>query len=72
MVPNKNLVSNLGLDCAESTHTNEDTYAYMKREKMQFPIFHPPFVIKDEVSDVRFVKWILKEKLKKKLLGLFR
>ncbi len=52
VLPNVNLVSNLGFG-AEATHTkNPDTIlANMAVEEILFPLKHPPFVIRDTQAD---------------------
>ncbi|MCG9879923.1 MAG: glycosyltransferase family 2 protein [Bacteroidia bacterium] len=53
ILPNRNLVSNIGFDCASSTHTKSKNspLANMPTETMQFPLKHPPFIIRDRQAD---------------------
>lgn len=51
IIPDVNLVTNIGFG-DRSTHTKVDTpFSNMPVEKMRFPIIHPPFIIRDDVSD---------------------
>lgn len=51
IIPNVNLVSNIGFG-SEETHTkNTSRVANMDVEAMNFPLKHPPFVIRDTMSD---------------------
>ena len=68
IVPNKNLVNNIGFS-SNSTNTKKiDSFFSVKREKMDFPIKHPPLIKLDQISDQRYATWILKNKLKKHFL----
>lgn len=53
ILPNQNLVSNIGFDRESSTHTKNKNspLANMPTETMQFPLKHPPFVIRDRQAD---------------------
>ncbi len=51
ILPNVNLVSNIGFG-SESTHTKGSSlFASMAVEAMDFPLKHPPFVIRDARAD---------------------
>jgi tetratricopeptide (TPR) repeat protein/predicted O-methyltransferase YrrM len=51
ILPNVNLVSNMGFD-SEATHTKgESKLANMPAEEMSFPLQHPPFMIRDTQAD---------------------
>lgn len=51
IVPEKNLVSNIGFDAA-ATHTrNASTVAEMPVTPMTFPLRHPPYVMRDYEAD---------------------
>lgn len=68
IVPNKNLVSNIGFN-KNATHTNKrDSYLSMPTEKIDFPLKHPPFMIRDKKSDRRYAYWLLYNFIKKKIL----
>jgi hypothetical protein len=53
ILPNTNLVSNIGFDNIESTNTknHNSPFANMPVETMQFPLSHPPFIIRDTKAD---------------------
>ena len=53
ILPNQNLVSNIGFDRESSTHTKNKNspLANMPTETMQVPLKHPPFVIRDRQAD---------------------
>jgi hypothetical protein len=69
IVPNKNLVRNLGFG-RNATHTVNGTKGMMslQAEEMEFPLKHPSFVIRDFISDKkyfsRFIKDVVFSKLK--------
>ena len=51
VLPNANLVSNIGFGSA-STHTRgKSRFSEMPVESMTFPLYHPPFIIRDSLSD---------------------
>ncbi len=53
ILPNINLVSNIGFNNIESTNTrnNKSPFANMSTQTMQFPLVHPPFMICDTNAD---------------------
>jgi hypothetical protein len=52
ILPNKNLVSNLGYGIAAATHTTWNSiFGNMKTESMQFPLSHPPYILRDRKAD---------------------
>jgi hypothetical protein len=53
ILPNVNLVSNIGFGNYESTHTKnrKSPFANIPTEIMQFPLSHPPFIIRDVQAD---------------------
>ncbi|MDX2254017.1 MAG: glycosyltransferase family 2 protein [Pseudanabaenaceae cyanobacterium bins.39] len=53
ILPNQNLVSNIGFDSEASTHTKNKNspLANIPTETMQFPLKHPPFIIRDRQAD---------------------
>lgn len=75
IVPSKNLVRNIGFG-DDSTHTKViDSFLSIPSEKMEFPLKHPKFLIKDEIADKKYVRWLFKNRLKKKILvttGLYK
>jgi len=54
ILPNQNLVSNIGFG-SEATHTKslQSKLASMPVSAMEFPLVHPPFVIRDTEADAR-------------------
>lgn len=51
VMPNVNLVSNIGFN-AESTHTTQlNRFSNMKTEPMLFPLIEPPFMLVDSEAD---------------------
>ncbi|MEK6477327.1 nucleotide-diphospho-sugar transferase [Catalinimonas sp. 4WD22] len=74
IVPNKNLVTNLGFG-EDATHTKsgKDIRGKNLAKEIKFPLKHPTFVIRDNVSDKRyFIRFILRVILMRKLLGALR
>lgn len=75
IIPNKNLITNIGFG-KDSTHTTDiDSYFSLPREKMEFPLKHPTSIVRDKEADERYVKWLFRKKLKKYLLlktGLYK
>jgi hypothetical protein len=59
VIPNVNLISNIGYT-SEATHTREETcrYSEMPLEAMNFPLKHPPFVIRHAQAD-HFIEYTL-------------
>ena len=54
ILPNVNLVSNIGYgEAATHTRSTESPLANMRIEAIQFPLMHPPYVIRDTVADER-------------------
>ena len=52
VLPNVNLISNIGFG-EDSSHTRNrhSRFANMAIDEMEFPLRHPPFVIRDEQAD---------------------
>jgi hypothetical protein len=50
--PNTNLISNIGFG-PDSTHTSDtkNPFANLSTVPVQFPLKHPPFIIRDSVAD---------------------
>lgn len=51
VVPNKNMVINLGFGNEATNTTNGAQWDAMKLEKMEFPLKHPEFIMRDRVTD---------------------
>lgn len=75
VIPNKNLITNIGFG-ADSTHTKDiDSYFSLPLEKMEFPLKQPSLIVRDQKADKRYVRWLLRNKLKKYFLlktGLYK
>jgi GR25 family glycosyltransferase involved in LPS biosynthesis len=70
IIPNKNLITNIGFS-KDSTHTKKgDEYSAIGIKRMNFPLNHPFFIIKDRKSDSRYVRWVILNKIKKRILKL--
>ena len=53
MLPNLNLVSNVGWD-EDATHTSVDHgFGFLRCGEMPFPLIHPSTVIRDREADLR-------------------
>ncbi len=51
ILPNVNLVSNIGFD-KNATHTTvKSNFTNVARKKMIFPLQHPPFMLRDTIAD---------------------
>ncbi|CAN5363995.1 hemolytic protein HlpA [soil metagenome] len=68
VVPKINLVKNIGFD-GRATHTHNSTSksAKMETTEMDFPLRHPPFVIRDIDSDRKYFKMFIEDILISKL-----
>ena len=51
VLPNVNLVTNIGFGATASRTTKIDRFANMKTEPMPFPLRHPAFVVRDRRAD---------------------
>lgn len=63
--PNINLVENVGI-LGGGTHFNADVSndLYIKAQQMEFPLNHPPFILRDAKSDQLRFQYILQEQVK--------
>ncbi|WKZ15849.1 MAG: glycosyltransferase family 2 protein [Candidatus Jettenia caeni] len=51
ILPNSNLVSNIGFS-TEATHTTgQNAFANMRAESLEFPLLHPRYLIRDAMAD---------------------
>lgn len=75
IIPNKNLVRNIGFR-EDSTHTKEiDYHLSIGLDKMEFPLKHPPFIIRDRKSDEKYFQQYFWKRVRNFLLkktGLVR
>jgi len=64
IVPHMNLISNIGFGGKNSTHISSktDVRSNMPVFAIDFPLLHPPFMIRDKISDDRFYRKFLKKK----------
>ena len=71
IVPQINLVKNIGFG-EEATHTtnSKSTSAALEAKELDFPLAHPPFVIRDYESDIKYNKIFMINNLKSKLRNL--
>jgi hypothetical protein len=71
IIPNVNLIENIGFG-TDATHTlsTSDELKQNKAQPVQFPLKHPPFIIRDHKSDHRYFKALYISILKRKLLSL--
>lgn len=72
VVPNTNLVSNLGFgEMATHTSNSKSKNATMPAFDIAFPLRHPPFMIRDVVSDKKYFKVLMMDILSSKIKALF-
>ncbi len=69
IIPNTNLVKNIGFG-SEATHTFDAiSFGNAETQSIHFPLRHPPFMIRDSVSDERYfarhIRTGMPEKIKK-------
>lgn len=71
IMPKNNLVHNIGFG-ADATHTFSDKNYFTDTEirEIDFPLQHPPFVIKDRESENRHFNKMFRWVLKRKILSL--
>jgi len=67
IIPNNNLVINLGLDKGTRDFSKSDFRVNLKKEEIKFPLLHPPFIIKDYQSDKRHFSKVIKNSIKHKI-----
>ncbi|MCL4501101.1 MAG: glycosyltransferase family 2 protein [Deltaproteobacteria bacterium] len=51
ILPNKNLVENIGFGLDATNTKSNDNYYVIKSNNIAFPLKHPPFIIRDTISD---------------------
>jgi hypothetical protein len=68
IVPRKNLIKNIGFG-ANATHTHNSNHqnANMVADDIEFPLEHPPFMIRDFASDKKYFKNFMKDIILSKL-----
>jgi len=68
IVPKNNLVKNLGFgENATHTQNRNSSHSKMEAAEIEFPLNHPPFMIRDLVSDNRYFQNFIKEAVFSKL-----
>ncbi len=67
ITPNKNLIQGIGFS-KEATNTKFDFYLSLPTEKLEFPLKHPSEIVLNRKADERYVRWLLRNKLKKYFL----
>ncbi|MBD2295926.1 glycosyltransferase family 2 protein [Anabaena sphaerica FACHB-251] len=78
IIPNVNLVSNIGFgEGGTNTFNSEDTRANVPTQSMNFPIEHPPFLIRDTLADAFTQKnvynpYSFPKRIKTKLKKIFK
>jgi len=71
IVPNTNLVTNIGFgDLATHTTNVNSKRSSMEANDIQFPLDHPPFMIRDVVSDKRYFKIFMNDIISSKVKTL--
>ncbi|MBT3397442.1 nucleotide-diphospho-sugar transferase [archaeon] len=73
IIPNENLIQNMGTH-SEGTHTTStfDKELSLKTSELKFPLKHPPFMIRDDVSDRRYVRWMFMKRIRNQLIRTLR
>ena len=51
IMPNDNLISNIGFRPDASRTTKENKFSEMAISEMRFPLLHPPMIIRDALAD---------------------
>jgi hypothetical protein len=76
IVPHVNLVKNIGFGNVATHTTNANSKnSLLEAHNIQFPLNHPPFMIRDVVSDRRYFKILMNDIISSKvkaLLGILR
>ena len=56
--PNRNLIRNIGMNGADATHMSETDERHVNRPyyDLELPLRHPPYMLRDRVSDNRYYK----------------
>jgi hypothetical protein len=72
VVPNTNLVKNIGFgELATHTTNTHSKSATMDASDIVFPLRHPPFMIRDAVSDKKYFNILMRDILRSKIKSLF-
>jgi hypothetical protein len=72
IVPNTNLVKNLGFGESATHTTNMNSKrASIEALDIEFPLRHPPFLIRDVVSDKKYFNLLMKDNFLSKAISMF-
>jgi hypothetical protein len=72
IVPNTNLVKNIGFgELATHTTNANSTRGFLDASDIEFPLRHPPFMIRDAISDKKYFKILMKDNFLSKMKSLF-
>ena len=72
VVPNTNLVKNIGFGESATHTTNANSKsASLETFDIEFPLRHPPFMIRDVTSDKKYFKILMKNNFQSKMKSLF-
>lgn len=73
ITPNANLISNIGFG-AGATHTSseDNPFAALAAHGLDFPLKHPPAVMRDRASDMKYVKEFMLRKPGRALRSILR
>jgi len=67
VLPNVNLVSNIGFGTEASHTTDKSSLANLPVDEMAFPLRHPPFMIRNHQADQFTQKYIFQQSLRSRL-----
>ena len=73
VVPNRNLISNIGFDKLATHTTNADSHkANLNAEAIEDPLSHPPFIVSDQRINKVYRQNMLAPPLKKRVINKLR
>lgn len=67
IVPEKNLVRNLGFGAGATHTTGDGPYSRLEAEEAEFPLRHPDYVLRDLDCDRKYFSGLMKNSVKTKL-----
>ncbi len=71
IVPNVNLVKNIGFgESATHTMNANSKRGFVDASDIEFPLHHPPFMIRDVVSDKKYFNILMKDNFQSKIRSL--
>jgi hypothetical protein len=73
ITPNANLISNIGFG-ADATHTSsgDNPFAELEIQSLDFPLSHPAFVLRDRLSDMKYVNEFMLRKTRRGLKSILK